>query len=107
MRDALAGALNTAPVAGLALGAAVLAVGLAPAAVTAVGALPVVGGFLLDAVAGSIGAPAWVSALSPFAHVAATPSAPPAWPATGVFVALAAAAALAGVAGYQRRDLVV
>ena len=46
--DALAGALNSAPVAWLAVGAAALAVGWLPSAVGAIGAVPVAGGFLLN-----------------------------------------------------------
>ena len=102
--DALAGAVNTAPVALLALGAAALAVGWAPGAVTSVGALPVVGGFLLDVIAGSVAAPRWVSTVSPFAHVAPTPAAPPHWTAIAVFVVVAAVMAGAGIGGYRRRD---
>ncbi|MEO3758119.1 polyketide antibiotic transporter [Mycobacterium sp. B14F4] len=102
--DALAGALNTAPVSGLALGAAALAVGWTPGAVTAVGAVPVVGGFLLNVVADSVGAPDWVSNASPFVHVAATPAAAPNWTATAVFVAVAAALSAVGIGGYRRRD---
>lgn len=103
--EALAGALNTAPAAWLALGAAALAVGWLPAAVTAIGAVPVAGGFLLEVVADSTGAPAWVAGMSPFRHMAATPAVPPAWAALAVCGGLGAVAVLAGVAGYRRRDL--
>ncbi|MGP4058901.1 hypothetical protein ACTWP6_29510 [Mycobacterium sp. 4D054] len=103
--DAVAGTLNTVPVAWLALGAAVLAVGWAPGAVTAVGAVPVVGGFLLNVIADSIGAPSWVSTLSPFVHVAATPAQAPDWWFLATFVAIAGLMTLAGVAGLQRRDI--
>ena len=48
--EALAGALNSAPIAWLAVGAAALAVGWLPSAVGPIGALPVVGGFLLNVV---------------------------------------------------------
>ncbi|MBO0676955.1 polyketide antibiotic transporter [Mycolicibacterium sp. S2-37] len=105
LSEALAGALNTAPVAWLALGAAALAVGWLHTSVTAVGALPVVGGFLLTVLTDSIAAPQWMSELSPFAHVAATPAAPPDWSAIAVFAVIGGAATLAGVAGYRRRDL--
>lgn len=104
--DAVAGAMNTAPVSGLALGAAVLAVGWIPNAVTAVGALPVAGGFALNIVADSAGAPVWVAYLSPFAHVAATPATAPNWPAVVVFVGIAATMAVIGVLGYRRRDVI-
>lgn len=102
--DAVAGAMNTAPVSVLALGAAALAVGWAPGAVTAVGAIPVVGGFLLNIVADSVGAPAWVSNASPFVHVAATPAAAPNWGAIAAFVVIGAALAGLGIYGYRRRD---
>lgn len=105
LSDALAGALNTAPVALLCLGVAVLALGLVPRAVLAVGALPAVGGFLLQLLAPSAGAPAWVVELSPFAHIAAVPAATPDRPGTAVLLALAAAATVAGLLGYARRDL--
>jgi len=105
---ALAGALNVAPVALLGLGAAVLALGWLPSAVGAIGTVPVAGGFLLDVLARSAGAPNWVVGLSPFTHLAAVPDTAPDWPATAALTAVAAAlAALAalGAVGYARRDL--
>lgn len=103
--DALAGALNTAPIAALALGAATLAVGRLPASVSAVGAVPVVGGFLVNVLAESVRAPAWVRDLSPFVHVPAVPSTTPDWPSTVGLLAVGATLAAIGVAGYGRRDL--
>ena len=50
---ALAGALNSAPIAWLAVGAAAFAVGWLPSAVVAIGALPVAGGFLMNVVSQS------------------------------------------------------
>lgn len=105
LSDALAGALNTAPVAWLALGAAALALGWLPPAVGAIGALPVAGGFLFDVVARSVAAPTWVVDLAPFAHLAPVPDTPPDWPATAALTAIAVALTVAGVAGYNRRDL--
>ncbi|WP_238950233.1 polyketide antibiotic transporter [Mycobacterium sp. IDR2000157661] len=102
--DAFAGALNTAPASLLALGAAALAVGWVPGAVTAVGAVPVVGGFLLSVVADSAGAPSWVSQASPFVHIAAVPAAAPNWPAIVVFLVVTAVLAGVGLHGYRRRD---
>lgn len=102
---ALAGALNTAPVAWLALGAAALAVGWLPSAVSAVGALPVVGGFLLNVIAESMHAPTWVLNMSPYVHVAAVPSVSPNVPATATFLVIGAAFMAVGTAGYRRRDL--
>jgi ABC-2 type transport system permease protein len=103
--DALAGAINTAPIAWLALGAATLAYGWIPSAVTAVGALPVVGGFLLNVVADSTGAPQWVASASPFVHVAAAPAVPPNWPATSAMLVVGAILVGVGVIGYTRRDV--
>ena len=103
--DALAGALNVVPVVLLALGAAVLALGWAPRAVGGIGALPVVGGFLWQVVADSIQAPAWVGALSPFAHVAPVPASAPGWLDAAVMTGIAAVVAAVGVVGYLRRDI--
>jgi ABC-2 type transport system permease protein len=102
---ALAGALNVAPVAALALAAAMLALGWLPRAVAAVGAIPVAGGFLLQVVASSVDAPAWVRNLSPFAHLAAVPDTPPDWAATAAMTGVAVLVAAAGLAGFARRDL--
>ncbi|MFI7609324.1 ABC transporter permease [Micromonospora sp. NPDC049366] len=102
---AIAGTVNVLPIVLLCLGAAVLALGWAPGAVTAVGALPAVGGFLLHVLADSTGAPPWVGRLSPFAHLAPVPGLPPDLPAAAVMLATAGALALLGVAGYRRRDL--
>ncbi len=103
--DALAGALNAAPVAALSLGAAVLALGWAPRAVVAVGALPTAGGFLLLVAAQTAHAPGWVVGLSPFAHLAPVPDVPPDWPATAVLCGFAVLLTGIGTAGYARRDL--
>lgn len=102
---ALAGALNTAPIAWLAVGTAAVATGWLPSAVGAIGALPVAGGFLLNVVALSTHAPHWVLSLSPFAHLSPVPDSPPNWAATGVFAAIGAIFAAVGVIGYSRRDL--
>ncbi|MER7458744.1 hypothetical protein [Micromonospora sp. NPDC126480] len=103
---ALAGTLNVLPVVLLCAGAAVLALGWVPRAVAGVGALPAAGGFLLQVVADSVGAPAWVAHLSPFAHLAAVPATGVNWPAALTMIVLALVAAALGVAGHQRRDLI-
>ncbi len=103
--SALAGVLNVVPVAVLALGAAVTALGWRPHRVMAIGSIPVAGGFLLLVLARSINAPAWVGNLSPFAHLAAVPASPPAWTATLAFCGIGAAAIAFGLAGLARRDL--
>ena len=102
---AFAGALNTAPIAGLALGAAASAVGWLPSAVGVVGAVPVVGGFLLNVVTENLRAPAWITDISPFVHVSAVPLASPHWAGTAGLLVSAAVLSIIGVAGYRRRDL--
>jgi ABC-2 type transport system permease protein len=103
--ESLAGALNAAPVAWLAVGAAALAAGWHPSAVAAIGALPVAAGFLLDVIAPSIQAPTWVVNVSPFAHLAAVPAVGPDWVAATVMVSVGAVLVALGVFGYSRRDL--
>ncbi len=103
--ESLAGALNTLPVTALGLGAAVLALGLAPGAVIPIGLLPGVGGFLHTVVADSIGAPAWVVGISPFVHLAPVPAVAPDVPAAVVMIAIAVALAAGGFVGYRLRDL--
>jgi ABC-2 type transport system permease protein len=102
---ALAGAFNGMPIALLCVGAAMLAWGLRPRQVAAIGSLPVVGGFLLEVLAPTLHAPAWVGQLSPYAHLAAVPFNAPDWTATAVLTGTAAALTAAGVLGYARRDL--
>jgi ABC-2 type transport system permease protein len=104
--SALAGALNPAPVALLALGAAALAVGWLPSAVAVVGAVPVVGGFLLNVLVDSLRAPQWLQQVSPFPHVASVPAEPPNAGAIVAFLVIGTALGAAGVVGYCRRDLV-
>ncbi len=103
--DALAGALNTAPIAWLSVGAASLAVGWLPSAVGAIGALPVAGGFLLNVITQSTGGPDWVVNLSPFVHLAAVPNAPPDWVAVAALTVIGAVLVALGLLGYSRRDL--
>ncbi|MGZ8813751.1 MAG: ABC transporter permease [Mycobacterium sp.] len=105
LAEALAGVLNTAPIAGLALSASALAVGWVPSLVGAIGAVPVVGGFLVQVIADSMRAPAWVRDISPFAHVSAVPSTPPDGTATAALLLIGAVLIVLGVAGYGRRDL--
>lgn len=103
---ALAGSLNTAPIAWVAVGAAALAVGALPSAVAPIGALPAVGGFLLNVVAQGTWAPTWLVRLSPFNHVAAVPRTPPDWPGMSMLAVVGAILVAMGVACYARRDLV-
>ena len=103
--DALAGAMNSAPIAWLAVGAATLAVGWMPSAVGTAGALPVVGGFLLNVVTQGSSAPNWVMKMSPFAHLSPVPSAPPTWSGITALTLVGALLTVIGVIGYSRRDL--
>ena len=102
---ALSGALNTAPIAWLSVGAASLALGWLPSAVGAIGALPVVGGFLLNVMTQGMQAPTWVVNLSPFVHVSAVPNLPPDWATIATLMVIGVIMTAIGVAGYARRDL--
>jgi ABC-2 type transport system permease protein len=102
---ALAGTWNVLPIAALCLGAAVLALGWAPRTTGAIGALPAAGGFLLQAIGQSVGAPPWVIDLSPFAHLSPVPLATVNGPAMLAMSAIAVALTVMGGYGYQRRDL--
>ncbi|TFV79345.1 polyketide antibiotic transporter [Blastococcus sp. CT_GayMR19] len=103
--DAVTGALSVLPVALLCLGAALAALGWAPAAVLAIGVLPAVGGYLLIVFADTFGWPRAVRWFSPFAHLNDVPAEP--WNVAGGIGMLAVAVALAtaGCLGYARRDL--
>jgi ABC-2 type transport system permease protein len=102
---ALSGALNSAPIAWLSVGAAGLAVGWMPSAVGAIGSLPVAGGFLLNVINQSVGGPDWVANLSPYVHLAPVPNAAPEWAAIWVLIAIGLILIVMGAAGYSRRDL--
>ena len=105
LSDSLAGALNSVPVALLAVGTAAVGVGWMPWATIAIGALPVVAGFGVNLVIQTTKAPRWVANLSPMSHLAAVPDAPPNWVATAVFLLVGAILAGLGVVGYVQRDL--
>jgi ABC-2 type transport system permease protein len=105
LSDSLAGALNSVPVALLAVGTAAVGVGWIPWATIAIGALPVVAGFGVNLVIQSTKAPHWVANLSPMSHLAAVPDAPPNCMATAAFLLVGAILAGVGVVGYVRRDL--
>ncbi|PPK98738.1 ABC-2 type transport system permease protein [Kineococcus xinjiangensis] len=99
------GALNTVPVMLVSLGAAVLAFGVLPRAVLAVGAVPAAGGFLLLVFSDTFGWPPAVRALSPYAHVAAVPvEAHDGAGAVGLLI-VALLLTAAGVAAHGRRDV--
>jgi polyether ionophore transport system permease protein len=101
----LAGALNSLPVALLAAGATVVGVGWLPSAAGAIGALPVVAGFLVNVIMQTTKAPGWVVNLSPWSHLAAVPDTPPNWAATTIFLLIGAIMTAFGVYGYVQRDL--
>lgn len=103
--DAVAGALNVVVVAWLSLGAAVFALGWAPRAVALIGALPVVGGFLIWVLADLLDWPDWMRGLSPFTHVAPVPAAAPDWAAQAGMLAVAALLLAVGLLGLARRDI--
>lgn len=105
LSDSVAGALNSLPVALLAAGAAAVGVGWLPSAAAAVGALPVVAGFLVNVIGQTTNASGWVVNLSPWTHLAAVPGAPPNWLATTVFLLIGAILSGLGVYGYVQRDL--
>lgn len=105
MSAALTGAWNTMPIAVLSLGAAALALGWLPRATGVVSALPTIGGFLLLVTAEMAGAPHWVIAISPFAHLAPVPLTAVNWPATSIMTVAAVALTVIGAAAYRRRDL--
>jgi ABC-2 type transport system permease protein len=105
LSDALTGALSVLPVALLCLGAALAALGWAPAAVLPIGVLPAAGGYLLLVLADTFGWPHAIRWFSPFAHLNAVPAEP--WNVAGGLGMLAVGLALAtaGCLGYVRRDL--
>jgi ABC-2 type transport system permease protein len=105
LSDSLAGALNSLPVALLAAGAAAVGVGWLPSAAAAIGALPVVGGFLVNVIMKTTNAPGWVVNLSPWTHLAAVPDAPPNWAPTTIFLLIGTILTALGVYGYVQRDL--
>lgn len=105
LSDAVAGSLNSVPVALLAAGAGAVGVGWLPSAAGAVGALPVMSGFLVNVVVQATKPPGWVADLSPWAHLAPVPDSPPNWSVTTIFLLIDAILAGLGVYGYVRRDL--
>jgi ABC-2 type transport system permease protein len=105
LSDSLAGALNSLPVALLAAAAATVGVGWLPSAAAAIGALPVVGGFLMSVITQTTKTRGWVVNVSPWAHLAAVPDAAPNWAATTIFLLISAILTAFGVYGYVQRDL--
>jgi ABC-2 type transport system permease protein len=102
---ALSGALNVLPIAWLSLAAALLAYGWLPQATLAVGAVPAVGGFVLQVLAESLRWPAWIMSLSPYQHVNPVPYEGMNWTGTVAMTLIAVALAAIGLIGFHRRDL--
>jgi ABC-2 type transport system permease protein len=105
LTEALAGSLNVVPVALLCLGAAQVAIGWAPHAVLALGAVPAVGGFLLTVLVDTFDWPNWLGRLSPFAHLASVPATAPNWAGAAGLIGVSVLLASLGIAGFGRRDL--
>lgn len=105
LTDALAGALSFVPVAWLAIGLAAVGIGWFPSAVGALGALPLVGGYMINVVAQTTNSPSWIAGLSPWTHVTTAPDAPFDWTAAAILVLIGVGSVAVGVHGYIRRDL--
>ena len=103
--DAVKGSLNVVPAALLFSGLAVLAFGAVPRATayTAFGTVTVA--YVIQIVGGLAGAPAWLTDVSPFAHIAAVPAVPVNVAATLVMLAIAAGTTALGVVAFHRRDV--
>ena len=103
--DSLARCNDPLPVAWLAVGAAAVGVGWLPSAAGAIGALPIVGGFLVNAIMPALNAPGWLANLSPWARLTAVPAAPPDWAGTDILLLIGAILTAFGVYGYVERDV--
>ncbi|HEY5840226.1 MAG TPA: polyketide antibiotic transporter [Mycobacterium sp.] len=103
--SALGGALNVLPIAWLSLAAALLAYGWLPQSTLLVGAVPAVGGFVLQVLAESLRSPAWILSLSPYQHMNAVPYESVNWAGTVGMILIAVALATIGLLGFHRRDL--
>jgi ABC-2 type transport system permease protein len=71
----------------------------------AVGALPAVGGVLLQVLAESLRWPAWVLQLSPYQHLRAVPYEAVGWGGAATMTLVAVVIATIGLVGFHRRDL--
>ena len=103
--DALGGAINSAPVAWLAVGASTLAVGWLPSAVGIAGAVPVVGGFLLNVVTQGVNRTNWVIGAVALRSPRRCSQRVARVACNGGFHAIGAVFVALGIAGYSRRDL--
>ena len=103
--EAVIGALNVVVVAWLSVGTAVFALGWVPRAVSLIGALPVVGGFIVWVLADTLNWPEWVRWLSPFTHLASVPAEEPDWVSQAGMLSVVALLITLGLIGFARRDL--
>ncbi|KUI34541.1 hypothetical protein AU197_07735 [Mycobacterium sp. IS-1590] len=105
LTDALANALIFVPVAWLAMGLAAVGVGWFPSAVGVLGALPLVGGYMINVVAQTTNSPSWIAGLSPWTHLTTAAGATFDWTAAAILVLIGAGSVAVGVYGYARRDV--
>lgn len=103
--DALAGAVNTLPVAFLFLALAALLFALVPRFAGGASYGLVLAAFSVQLLAALADIPDWVAELSPFAHLALVPAQPFAETTTVAFLGSAGALALVALAGFGRRDV--
>jgi ABC-2 type transport system permease protein len=101
----LEAAANCVTVALLFLGVAALAYALLPRASAAIAYALVTVAFLWQLVGSLLGAPGWLTGLTPFAHVGLVPTQAFRTQAALIMLAIGLLAALAALAGFRRRDL--
>jgi len=102
---AVEGTVNVLPIGLLSLAAALVAFGWAPHAVLPIGAIPSVGGFLLQVLAENLRWPGPLKQLSPFAHLNPVPYEAPDWAGGAAMIAVSLILATIGLFGFTKRDL--
>ena len=98
--------LNCLPTALLFLGVAALAYAVVPRASAAIAYGLLVLTFLWQAVGALVGAPGWLTGLTPFAHIGLVPTQPFQAADAAVMIGIGVAAAGVGLAVFRRRDLI-
>jgi len=98
--------LNCLPAALLFLGVAALAYAVVPRASAAIAYGLLVLTFLWQAVGALVGAPGWLTGLTPFAHIGLVPTQPFQAAGAAVMIGIGVAAAGVGLAVFRRRDLI-
>jgi ABC-2 type transport system permease protein len=98
--------LNCLPTALLFLGVAALAYAVVPRASAAIAYGLLVLTFLWQAVGALVGAPGWLTGLTPFAHIGLVPTQPFQAAAAVVMIGIGVAAAGVGLAVFRHRDLI-